>query len=291
MNRRTFLQNSTGLAAGLTLSNLFELQAKSISSIGIQLYTLRDLLEQQLESNLEKLASLGYKDLECFPSQKGHFWGLDAVVFANLAKSFGLKLISTHIPFGEPKPSKPIATLLEGLDPFIDRFAEAGGRYLVCPNLDKSLRSSLSELDRVCEVFNRVGARCRSKGIQFCYHNHDFEFQNLEGVQIYRYLLDHTDSKLVKFEIDLYWAARADQDIPALFSQYPGRFPLVHMKDMGKADKATVEVGSGTIDFKGIFSFAKKAGFKHIFVEQDHCPGNPLDSVAKSMQYLKSFKY
>ncbi|MES1221669.1 MAG: sugar phosphate isomerase/epimerase, partial [Bacteroidota bacterium] len=129
---------------------------------------------------------------------------------------------------------------------------------------------------------------CKAAGIQFCYHNHDFEFEQEDGKYKYDVLLNETDPALVKMEMDLYWVSKAGQDPIKLFEKHPGRFPLWHLKDMdGTADHAFTEVGNGTIDFKKIFTHAGKAGMKYFFVEQDKCPGSPFDSITKSIGYIK----
>jgi sugar phosphate isomerase/epimerase len=140
----------------------------------------------------------------------------------------------------------------------------------------------------MAEQFNKAAEKCKAAGIQFCYHNHDFEFDQQDGKYPYDVLLDNTDPKLVKMEMDLYWVTKAGQDPLKLFEQHPGRFPLWHLKDMDNtAAHSFTEVGNGVIDFKKIFSNADKAGFKYFFVEQDKCPGDPFDSITKSISYIK----
>ncbi|MES1219900.1 MAG: sugar phosphate isomerase/epimerase, partial [Bacteroidota bacterium] len=120
------------------------------------------------------------------------------------------------------------------------------------------------------------------------YHNHDFEFEKEDGKYKWDVLLAEADKDLVKMELDIYWATRAGMDPVALFNQNPGRYPLVHMKDMDKtADKAFTEVGNGVIDFKRILKESKTAGLKYFFVEQDKCPGSPFDSITQSITYIK----
>ena len=131
-----------------------------------------------------------------------------------------------------------------------------------------------------------LAEKCAKAGIQFCHHNHDFEFAAQGGVYPYDILLGQTDPKLVKMELDLYWATKAGQDPVKLFEAHPGRFPLWHLKDMDNTpDHKFTEVGNGTIDFKRIFAHKATAGMKYWFVEQDKCPGSPFDSITKSINY------
>ena len=292
MNRRTFIVHSSLLTTSAIVLPNFLAEAAKIKRTGVQLYTLRSLLKDDCVDVLKSLGNLGYKEIESYPSGKGHFWGRSAKNFFQLAKDNGLKVISTHVPLGRPAALENTTSLAIGFEAFAEAFAKEGGEYLVCPYIDKSLRGTIEDYALLAKDLNKAGEVCRKNGIAFAYHNHDFEFTPLaDGTIPYTFLLKNTDPQLVKMELDIYWASRAKQDVLALFKDNPGRFPLVHVKDMGAADQATVEVGSGTIDFKTLFAESKKAGIKHYFVEQDNCPGNPLDSVSKSISYLKKFRF
>jgi sugar phosphate isomerase/epimerase len=293
MIRRDFILQSSAFAAASFLSFPQHTNAKTLKNIGIQLYTLRSLMKDDYKEVLEQLGKLGYKEIETYPSGKGHFWGRTAKDFFSLAKENGLQVTSTHIPLGIPaqEAGKEIAALNWNFEPFVEAFAKEGGKYIVCPYVDNSLRNSISDFSKIAEALNKAGETCKKAGLTFAYHNHDFEFKTVEGTTLYAHLLKKCDASLVKMELDLYWAAKADQNIENLFKENPGRFPLVHVKDMGKVDKATVEVGNGSIDFVSIFKQAKLAGIQHYFVEQDNCPGNPLTSVEQSLNFLKKLNF
>ena len=120
-----------------------------------------------------------------------------------------------------------------------------------------------------------------------CYHNHDFEFVMQDGIYPYDILLG-TDKDLVKMEMDIYWVTKAGIDPIDLINKNPGRFPLLHLKDMDNTpEHSFTEVGNGTINFKNILATSAKAGLKYFFVEQDKCPGSPFDSITKSISYIK----
>jgi len=292
MERRQFIFQTSALAAsGILVPNLFS-EASRIKKIGIQLYTLRDLMKDDCVEVLKELGNQGYKEIESYPSQKGHFWGRPAKDFFALAADNNLKVISTHIPYGKPvNPEATLASVTKGFEAFAEAFAKEGGKFIVCPYLDKSLRISLDNYKSAADDFNKAGQICKNLGIQFAYHNHDFEFIPIDSTIPYYYLLKNTDPNLVKMELDLYWAKRGQQSIEELFTKNPGRFPLVHVKDMAASDKSTVEVGNGTIPFAEIFKLSKTAGIEHYLVEQDNCIGSPLDCVRKSFQYLKKLRY
>ncbi len=145
--------------------------------------------------------------------------------------------------------------------------------------------------EKLPDLLNKSGEKTKAAGIQFAYHNHDFEFEKYNDTLLYEYLLEKTDPKLVGMEMDLYWIEKAGQDPLAWFEKYPGRFPLWHVKDMEKGTKDITEVGNGTIDFDKIFAARNKAGLKDWFVEQDESKGDIFQSIEQSHKYLDTKKY
>ncbi len=139
------------------------------------------------------------------------------------------------------------------------------------------------------DAFNRAGEASKKAGIQFAYHNHNWEFKTDKGEMPYEILLTKTDPNLVKMEMDLFWTVKGKQDPLTYFNRYPGRFPLVHVKDMKKNGEMT-EVGSGDIDFKKIFAQSEKAGIQHYFVEHDE-PKDPIESIKTSYDYLSKLRF
>lgn len=137
------------------------------------------------------------------------------------------------------------------------------------------------------EIFQKFGEISQEGGIQFAYHNHDFEFEKLNGEIIYDFLLKNTSDNLVKMELDLYWITKAGLDPVDYFKKYPGRFTLWHVKDMAAGTKDFVEVGSGIIDFQRIFASQQVAGLKHWFVEQDETKRNIFESLKMSRDYIR----
>ena len=155
--------------------------------------------------------------------------------------------------------------------------------------IDAARRKTLDDYKRVGEAFTRVGAQARAAGLRFAYHNHAFEFAPLEGRVPYDVLLESTDPAMVEFELDLYWITDGGGDPLAYFRRWPGRFPLVHIKDKA-ADGKMVDVGAGGIDWKAILHQRKEAGIRHAFVEHDD-PPDPFASVGASYAYLKQLSF
>jgi sugar phosphate isomerase/epimerase len=281
--RRSFLKTSALLSAGILVApKLFAYDKKYI---GLQLYTVRNAMAKDVPGTLAKVAQIGYTSVEASYGD-GKYYGLDPQAFAALLKQNGLIMPSSHYLLGEASKGK--GTILNDWDKAVEDAASVGQKYMVCAWLAPSERGNLDHYKKLAEDFNKAGETCKKAGIQFCYHNHDFEFIQEDGKYPYEALLENTDKNLVKMEIDLYWLTKANQDPIALIEKHPGRFPLWHTKDMDKTEKKMfTEVGNGIIDFKKIFAHANKAGLKYFFVEQDICPGDPFDSITQSITYIK----
>jgi len=310
--RRKFLQQSgTFTLASLLLTRPVSagLFSRAKWPIGLQLYTLGDLMTKDAKGTLQKLAEIGYKELESAGSSKGNYYGFKPKEFAAMVKDMGMNWRAAHIggaPFGIEQMMKraktaedsariqkmtdrfknmaPTLNLKDNYKQVADDAAEAGITYVVCSSIPVA---TLDEMKSAVEVFNKTGEACKKAGVQFAYHNHTTEFDQIEGHRPFDYILANTDKDLVKMELDLAWATKANQDPIALFKQHPGRFPLWHVKDLDKVNKNPAEVGTGIVDFKRIFGDAKESGMKYFFVEQDGAP-QPLQNVTNSLNYLKT---
>ena len=288
--RRSFIKTTSLASAALLVGP--RLFAKDQKYIGLQLYTVRDAMASDPAGTLAKVAQIGYNSVEgATYTGTQQFYGMDAKAFADLLKQNHLIIPSAHYRLGQEKTKgeDTKGTLLHEWDKAVDDAATVGIKHMVCAYLSAEERGSIDHYKQLADEFNKAAATCKKAGIQFCYHNHEFEFEAQDGQMPYDILLNNTDKDLVKMELDLYWVYKAKQDPIAFFDKNPGRFPLWHVKDMDNTpQQAFTEVGNGTIDFKKIFSNAKKAGMKYFFVEQDKCPGSPFDSITKSYNYVKS---
>jgi sugar phosphate isomerase/epimerase len=291
MNRRTFLGTaSTVTAATFLTSRLgFAASEHKIDKVGVQLYTVRDLMKADFDGTIAKVAQIGYKEVEF----AGYFGRTGAQVRAACDKN-DLSAVSTHVQYDELDDKFPSV---------IETSKAIGLKYIVCPWIPEDLRKSPDIWKQAAEKFNRCGEQSKKAGMQFAYHNHWFEFLPVDGKLPYDALLKNCDASLVKMEMDLCWITAAGSDPLKYFSQYPGRFPLVHVKDLKTLPHITAggaqnygdtvdltEVGSGLIDWKKIFAQSDKAGIKHYIVEHDH-PKQPFDSIAKSYEYLNKVRF
>ncbi|HEV7348798.1 sugar phosphate isomerase/epimerase [Telluribacter sp.] len=290
ISRKEFLKAGS-LAVASTLLTRFDSFAKPSKPIGLQLYTLRNELGKDVEGTIRKAAEIGYKEVELFGYGNGKFFGKTPKEFAALLKELGLNAPSGHYMTGNTMPNAQ-GTLTNGWEKAVEDAATIGQKYMVCAFLFPDERKTLDQYKQHIDLFNKAAETCKKSGIQFAYHNHDFEFQPIDGQVPYDLILKGTDPKLVKMELDLYWAAFAGKDPVELFKKDPGRYPLWHIKDMEKsAERAFAEVGTGSIDFQRLFNAQKTAGLKHFFVEQDVAKKNPpLQAIEISFNNLSKLK-
>ena len=318
-NRRSFLKKA-GLfggalvAANSQLANAMELFAPAtVNKIGLQLYTLRDALNKDVRATISKVAGIGYNHVETFYGyQEGaatKFWGLSVKELKTLLDENKLQTHSGHYQLNN--------FLTQGngddraLKNQIEIAAELGQQYLVVPIPPMGLWDKMGQKDfeYMAAQLNKAGELCAKSNIKVGYHNHFWEFRTLaNGQKGYDILLKGTDPELVKFEMDLFWIRKSGIEPQAYFAKNPGRFPMWHVKDMDKANTASItggaldqkpsmdilknisyaEVGTGSINYKEIFSQQKQAGLKYIFVEQDVIKIDPFMSVAQSYNFVKS---
>lgn len=277
--RKQFLKSASLLSAGLVLLPHHKLAGmKKVTNAGIQLYSFKDDMARNPQKTLEMIAKMGFKQIESAKSQLGHYYGLSAAEMKNHCTENGLTLRSGHVQVDE----KWKDTLNEA--------EKSGQEFLVCSSMPTNGQTILN-YQKVAEKFNKAGSDCRKRGIKFGYHNHDYEFDTVNGKVLYDVLLTNTDPDLVHMELDLGWVIAAGKDPLLYFKNYPGRFPLWHLKDMNIAEKHSVELGQGQLDIKSIFREAKLAGMKYFFVEQEEFAHNPADSMKQNMLYLNNLDY
>jgi sugar phosphate isomerase/epimerase len=271
VKRRELVAAACGLAAaGLLPARLL---ARASIPPGIQLYSLRRAMGASVEATLDRVAALGYREVEF----AGWFDRSASQVRAALRHA-GLAAPAAHVPLEALDPERLPATAA---------FArEAGHRVLIVAWLPIPLRDSRDAWRRMADRFTGIGHALRAEGLRFAYHNHDFEFAVFDGHVAYHDLVAGTDPALVDFELDLYWATRAGHDPRGLIERFPGRFALVHVKDSaGPPEHRMVDLGEGQIDFPAIFAETERAGIRHAFAEHDN-PADPWGFAERGAAYL-----
>jgi sugar phosphate isomerase/epimerase len=281
MKRRQFIQSSAVAAAGmLALPSLLQ-AAKPKTDIGLQLYTLRDTVGKDPKGVLKKVAGFGYKKIETYAYNQGQIFGMPFAEFGKYVKDLGMKVTSGHYPLAVAKS--------DAWEKAVTDAKSIGQQYMVVPYIDAGERKSIDDYKDICASLNKAGEVCKKNGIRFGYHNHAFEFETVDGQIPYDVMLKELDNNAVGMEMDIFWVVNAGHDPLKYFEKHPGRFEQWHVKDMDKADKMrNADIGKGSIDWKAIFSRAKQSGMKHFYVEQESYPGEPINSVQASIDYLKT---
>lgn len=294
IDRRKFLKTTTAGTAGLmamsplALSSCATADRKSFGA-GLQLYTIRDAMDADVPGSLKKVSDLGYKYLELASYTDGRFYGYTPAEFRQLAEDLGMVVLSSHTQV------EAAGITLENAKTMADAHAELGVKYCVQPWVEEVDRT-VESYKRMIADWNEVGRIMKERGIQFGYHNHNFEFENIDGIiPYYDIFMPEMDPDLITMEIDLFWVSKAGQDPVEMFHKYPGRFQLFHLKDMYTEQPPFYEVekddiapvGAGVIDFKRILAAGDVAGMKHHFVEDDNQGnGKPFKALEVSIKNL-----
>ena len=243
----------------------------NLGPLGVQLYTLRGEMRRDFEGTLARVAQIGYREVEF----AGYFNRTPSRIRAMLDANH-LVAPGAHVGLETLEGDAGART--------IESAQQIGHQYLLVAWTPVEWRRTLDDWRRMAERFNSVGERTRAAGIQFAYHNHDFEFRELEGRVPFEVLCEATDPHLVQIEMDLFWIVHGGGDPLAFFQRWPGRVPMVHVKDR-TADGRMVDVGAGAIDWRRIFAQRRQAGIRHYFVEHDE-PPDPWASIQASYTYL-----
>lgn len=259
---------------------------------GMTLYTVRNEMGKDPKETLRKVADLGYKYIEAVDYKKGKFYGMAPAEFKAYLKSLGLVPISVHMG----------SMTLTNADTLIADVKAAGFKYFIAPvppmgmfKFDPKTRKLGMEgtMEQLTSILETIAKKANAAGLQFLYHNHDFEFQpNQDGVVPIDYLLEHLDPKIANFQMDLYWVTKAGADPVAYFQKYPGRFKIWHVKDMDGQGRFA-PVGQGKIDFERILANKKLSGMKYYIVEQDQTFDGmqPMEAIKISKEGLKKIGF
>lgn len=284
MTRRSF--TCSAIAAASLTTPAF---GRKLSTFGVQLYTVRDIINKDPERVLSEIEAAGYKEIEAGYDNLGKI--MEA---AHKAK---LRAVSIHLD------TYLFTKNRDKLGPVLEEVKNHGFEYVVCPYIDPKDRGGVDVIKKLADNLDKAGAQCMGAGLKLCYHNHAFEFASAgEGAgTLMDVLLANTDPKHVGWEMDIFWVGVTGNDPVDWLKKYSKRVALLHVKD--KADgvakrfdenvprSAFKEVGAGTMDLKAILHAATESGVKHFFVEQDSTPGDPLASLKVSASYLKKFDF
>lgn len=245
-----------------------------MEKIGLQLYSIKELTEKDFLGTLKQVAGIGYTGVEF----AGYF-GTPAKELKKALADFGLDPAGSHLG---------IHQLMDQLESCIEYSKELGDPFIVCPGLPKDMFSSADACLRTAQIFNRIGEKCREAGLQFYYHNHDFEFLKHNGQYILDIFVDNTEPDNLHVELDTYWVEYAGLRSVDFMKKYGQRCSILHIKDMKSwTDKRNTEIGKGVMDFVEITALGKELGAKWYTIEQEEFEGDQLAAVAEGYRYLK----
>lgn len=280
LGRRRFLALAAGSAAALSF-------ARTLKVVGVQLYTLRNVLPQKPLETLKALEQIGFREAEVIQGGIDQIWPS--------LKQTSLKPVSLHMDtalFTRKQDALPAA---------LEDAKKRGFEFVVCPYIAPQDRGGVDVIKKLAATLNTAGATCAKQGLHLCYHNHAFEFEPSGNGTLLDVLMKETDPKLVNLELDIMWSQVAGVDPVSVLKKYKGRVHLMHLKNVAKGfgpqynekvpKEAFKEVGAGAVDIAAVLKAASETGVKHYFVEQDQTPGDPLVSLKESYQYVEKLNY
>lgn len=293
-NRRDFLKVSGAGALGVMALGPMGCASGSTAEkpgpgVGLQLYSIRDAMDADVPGTLKKVADLGYKNLELAGYSDGKFYNHAPAEFKQMVNDLGMQVISSHTMV------EAAGITLDNAKIMADAHAALDAKYCVQPWVEEVDRN-IESYKKMIGDWNQVGEIMKDTGIQFAYHNHNFEFVNIDGiVPYYDLFMKEMDADLITMEIDLYWVTKAGQDPVEMINKYPGRFQLFHLKDMYEETEPYYEVikddiapvGAGIIDFNRVMAVKETAGMKYFFVEDDNQGnGKPFEGIQTSIDNI-----
>jgi len=240
--------------------------------VALQLYTVRDHTKDDMADTLRKVAAMGYQGVEL-----AGYGNLNREQLKEVIDETGLQVVAVHTNL--PRLQNEVEDIVAEAKVF-------GHQFVVLGSVPAELRESADTWKQAAKTLNAVGEQLRQHNLQFCYHNHAFEFETHDGEYGFDLLFANSDPQNVQSELDSYWVKKGGESPVAYLQKYTGRVPLLHIKDMA-ANGDFAEIGNGTMNWDDIFNAAESTGVQHYIVEQDICPGDSLASVQLSVENLK----
>lgn len=278
MDRRTFVGTlGAAGAASLLPTGMGLAGLDKIDRIGVQLYTVRDQMKFSVEKTLAEVADIGFKEVEF----AGYFNRPPRSIRQLLDRN-GLSSPAAHLGMREIRGS---------WNRTLNDASEVGHKWLVIASLDDADRNSVDAIKRTADNLRKAAEDAKLYKIKLAYHNHATEFRPIDGRRMFDVLLEEASPEVLQIEMDLYWTILGGGKPLEYFAKWPGRFPLLHVKDAGPPPgNEMLDVGKGTINWTELFAKHKEAGIKHYFVEHDN-PANPMASIKASYEYLSKLRF
>ncbi|MBG6236024.1 sugar phosphate isomerase/epimerase [Pedobacter sp. CAN_A7] len=290
-SRRDFIKQSAVLGMGAVISPDFFTESRL--QMGLQLFTVNKEMKTDLVNTVKKVAAMGYTEVETYAfntTPVNSYWNVEVKALQQIFDNNGIRSISGHYDLSTYiMPGKTDDDLKRYVDHCIQGALVLKQEYIVWPWLNPELRN-LDTYKQLANKLNRIGEQIKQADLQLAYHNHGFEFDLHDGQKGYDIILNETDQDLVKIELDIYWFSHSSKiPVHEYFKKFPGRFPLIHFKDMDRKNRDLHTVlGAGSIDFKPYIADYNLAGVKHVMVEQgnNYVP-DVFDCISRSAKYMK----
>ena len=303
MQRRNFIRNTSMGAMALSMGSLDLLESKKKPTIlSLQLYSVREAIKKDPVGVINALSKIGFKDCEHagYSADKRQFYGYSPMEWRKILSDHGMTMKSGHTGFGALHYDMTNKSVTDLYKSTIEDAVTVGQEYIISPSLDINLRKNIDDLKKFLDGFNVAGAYCKSQGIRFGYHNHDFEFNSkLDNKLLMDIIMDHSDPMLVAQQIDvgnMYGGGGRAMDF---LKKYPGRYELMHVKDEIKSLTSPTEhyesciLGKGVIGTKDVLKYArKKGGTYYLIIEQESYQGmDPIESMKQDYNIMKDWGY
>ncbi|NLJ42905.1 MAG: sugar phosphate isomerase/epimerase, partial [Bacteroidales bacterium] len=267
--------------------------------VGVQLYSVRDDMMNDPVGSLKKVAEMGYKYVEHANYVDGKFYGYAPSEFRKILDDTGLKMISGHTVMGREDWDETRNDFSDRWKKLVDDASVLGQKYVVSPSMDDSMRSNYDDFKHYMDIFNKCGDLCKSRGMKFGYHNHDFEFsEKLNNEKLFDIMMKSMDPDKVVVQLDignLYNGGAVALDV---VKQYPGRFENIHVKDEilstggGEKYESTI-IGTGIVNAKEVVDLATKIGGTQVYIiEQESYQGKtPMECIKEDLEVMKKWGY
>jgi sugar phosphate isomerase/epimerase len=298
MDRRDFFKQG-GVVAGMAVLAGSSAQAMTATpapragakQIGLQLYSLRVDMRKDADATLKAVAAMGYKSIETYGYSDGKFFGKTPDEFKKQLADLGMKMTSSHTGFGIYNADTDAAW--DAVKKNLEDTRQAGSKWVVQAGYPGGRFTTLDEVNKLAETFNKVGELAKSFGLKFAYHNHTEEFKAIAGKIPYQLYIQQTQKDLVTFQMDIGHVANVMSDYVGYLMKYPDRFACLHIRDTDIVSKAATEFGEGDVRFKEVFDLfpTPQSGVEDYYVEQEEYKYEPLVSVKKCYDFLTQADY
>ena len=299
-SRREFLKKGAlALASTPLLSHSLFAAKGGKELLGLQLYCVRDEMKKDPLGTLKQLAEMGYKNVEHASYVDRKFYGYSAKEFKKILKDLGMKMPSGHTVLGKKHWDDAKKDFTDAWKYTVEDAATMGQQFVISPSLEKDLRSTQDGLKAQMDIFNKSGELCKKSGMQFGYHNHDFEFSEKIGDKtVYDLIMQNTDPSLVMQQLDIGNLYNGGAKAIDIVKQYPGRFASMHVKDEilaagGHEKYESTILGAGIVNPKEVIDLGRKSGGTiHFIIEQESYQGKtPLACMKEDFDIMKKWGY